>query len=115
MMACSTTNNRQPFDYGSMVRSFVALRSRMAALRGAETACSAYYDLLASFGLEHSNGFRTAAQARMAYRILAATLRRWEAAQQTRTPVSEVAPASQSPTKGYQRHENNGNTCLEAS
>ncbi len=61
--------NGKAFDFGVMV----------AELAGDQRGRDEYYRVLRDFGCTHANEFKSVAEARRAYRVLLATVKRWEA------------------------------------
>ena len=61
-----------------MVAQFGQLRARLVELNGEQKGRGEYYRVLGDFGCRHANQFKSAAIARRAYRVLAATREQWE-------------------------------------
>ncbi len=79
------------FDFGAMVEAFGRIRSRLIEIAGHQKGRDEYYRVLGAFRSGHANRFKSAAEARRAYRVPAATAAQWEA--EPPTAAEDVGPA----------------------
>ena len=79
------------FDFGAMVEAFGRIRSRLIEIAGHQKGRDEYYRVLGAFRCGHANQFKSAAEARRAYRVLAAIAAQWEA--EPPTAAEDVGPA----------------------